>query len=393
MNYGGTYRNTPAHLVRQADAEDLDVVFALVVNKEQRIPDIGYFSPVPDPASTAAVLLSHGQEYHTSYWGHLGLLGLSDHYLIPGYAAYANTAAASLYPTNAAIADLAHAQGALVGYVHPFDDMPDPLAAAALTSELPVDVALGKVDYYEVLGFSEHRTSAAIWYRLLNCGFRPPAAAGTDAMANFASLRGPVGMNRVYALTEPVQTGAAATDTAARRQQWLAGLRAGRTLATNGPLVGLTVEGQPPGADIPVPAAGTGLRYRGFLRSIVPMDHLEIVMNGKVVRTIHLTGTHTSADFEGKINVSGNGWLLVRAWNDAARPEIFDIYPYGTTNAFFFHADGAATHCGSDAQFFLTWIDRLEAAAAAHADYNTAQEREATLGEIRAARAIMSERR
>jgi dipeptidyl aminopeptidase/acylaminoacyl peptidase len=28
MNYGGTYRNTPAHLVRQADAEDLDVVFA-----------------------------------------------------------------------------------------------------------------------------------------------------------------------------------------------------------------------------------------------------------------------------------------------------------------------------------------------------------------------------
>ena len=393
MNYGGTYRNTPAHLVRQADAEDLDVVFALVVNKEQRIPDIGYFSPAPDPASTAAVLLSHGQEYHTSYWGHLGLLGLSDHYLIPGYAAYANTAAASLYPTNAAIADLAHAQGALVGYVHPFDDMPDPSAPAALTSELPVDVALGKVDYYEVLGFSEHRTSAAIWYRLLNCGFRPPAAAGTDAMANFASLRGPVGMNRVYALTEPAQMGAASTDTTARRQEWLAGLHAGRTLATNGPLVGLTVEGQPPGADLPVPAGGTGLKYKGFLRSIVPMDHLEIVMNGKVVRTIRLTGTRMSADFEGKINVSGNGWLLVRAWNDAARPEIFDIYPYGTTNAFFFHADGATTHCGSDAQFFLTWIDRLEAAAAVHPDYNTAKEREATLGEIRAARAIMSERR
>jgi Tol biopolymer transport system component len=393
MNYGGTYRNTPAHLVRQADAEDLDLVFALVVNKEQRIPDIGYFSPLPDPASTAAVLLSHGQEYHTSYWGHLGLLGLSDHYLIPGYAAYAKTAAASLYPTNAAIADLAHAQGALVGYVHPFDDMPDPLAPTPLTSELPVDVALGKVDYYEVLGFSEHRTSAAIWYRLLNCGFRPPAAAGTDAMANFASLRGPVGMNRVYALTEPAQAGEAATDPLARRQAWLAGLRAGRTLATNGPLVGLTVEGQPPGADVAVPAGGAALGYKGFLRSIVPINHLEIVMNGKVVRTIHLTGTHMSADFDGRINVSGNGWLLVRAWNDAARPEIFDIYPYGTTNAFFFHADGATTHCGNDAQFFLTWIDRLETAAAAHPDYNTAKEREATLGEIRAARAIMSERR
>ena len=33
---------------------------------------------------------------------------------------------------------------------------------------------------------------------LLNCGLRIPAGAGTDAMANYASLRGPVGLNRVY---------------------------------------------------------------------------------------------------------------------------------------------------------------------------------------------------
>ncbi len=58
---------------------------------------------------------------------------------------------------------------------------------------------LGKVDYMEILGFSDHRTTADVWYRLLNLGFRIPAAGGTDAMANFASLRGPVGMNRVYA--------------------------------------------------------------------------------------------------------------------------------------------------------------------------------------------------
>jgi phage-related tail fiber protein len=100
-----------------------------------------------------------------------------------------------------------------------------------------------------------------------------------------------------------------------------------------------------------------------------------------------------SADFAGTLPVTGNGWLLVRAWNDAASPEIFDLYPYATTNAFFFHAGGAAIHCGSDAQFFLKWIDRLEEAAAANGDYNTDQEREATLGEIRAARGIMTERR
>src|SRR5256885_3445915 len=99
---------------------------------------------------------------------------------------------------NADVADMAHAQNkdALVGWVHPFDELPDPYKDAKLTNELPIDVALGKVDYYEVLGFSDHKASAAIWYRLLNLGFHMPTGAGTDAMTNFASLHGPGGLNR-----------------------------------------------------------------------------------------------------------------------------------------------------------------------------------------------------
>ncbi len=228
MNYGGAYRNTPSHLVFQAAAENLPIVQDLVVNKEQRIPDLSYFRTAPDPASTAANLLLHGQEFHTSYWGHLGLLHLTRNFLIPDYAAYANTAAASLYPTNAAIADLAHEQQGVVGYVHPFDSYPDP-AKEKLTDELPVDVALNKVDYIEVLGFSDHKSTAKVWYRLLNCGFHLPTAAGTDAMANFASLRGPVGLNRVY-----VEVPEGKLDI----EPWLASLKRGRTFATNGPLLG-----------------------------------------------------------------------------------------------------------------------------------------------------------
>jgi hypothetical protein len=131
MNYGGAYRNAPSHLIFQAAAENLPIVQDLVVNKEQRIPDISYFRTTADPASTAGNLLLHGQEFHTSYWGHLGLLHLARNFLIPDYAAYANTAAASLYPTNAAIADLAHEQQGVVGYVHPFDDVPNPERAIA----------------------------------------------------------------------------------------------------------------------------------------------------------------------------------------------------------------------------------------------------------------------
>ncbi len=198
MNYGGHYRNTPANLVEQARAEDLDVVYNLIVNKEERIPDIGYFRSVRDPASGDDVLLMHAQEFHTSYWGHLGLLNLSDHVLTPDFSAYQHTALASPYPHNGVIADLAHAQGGLVGYVHPFDWVIDPAKEKSLTNQLPADVANGKVDYIEVVGFADHKATAAIWYRLLNLGFRLPAGAGTDAMANYASLRGPVGMNRVF---------------------------------------------------------------------------------------------------------------------------------------------------------------------------------------------------
>ncbi|MGH7536646.1 MAG: CehA/McbA family metallohydrolase, partial [Gemmatimonadales bacterium] len=200
MNYGGSYRNDPEHLAFQARAEDLHLVENLIVNKEGRIPDQEYFRGSPDPVSSATTLIAHGEEYHTSYWGHLGLLGLRDHLVLPTYAGYANTAAASLYPTNGAVLDLARAQGATTGYVHPYDAYPDPRdSTRALTHALPADLALGKVDYYEALAFvDDPMATGRVWYQLLNCGFRLPAGAGTDAMANFASLRGPVGMNRVY---------------------------------------------------------------------------------------------------------------------------------------------------------------------------------------------------
>ena len=74
MDYGGVYRATPATLRLQAEAEDVQVVESLVVNKEQRVPDFAYFTGGLDPASTAETILRHDQEFHTSFWGHLGLL-------------------------------------------------------------------------------------------------------------------------------------------------------------------------------------------------------------------------------------------------------------------------------------------------------------------------------
>src|SRR5262249_56285429 len=117
--YGGPYRNYAGELLAGARAEGMAVVNNLIVNKEQRFPDIAYDGKGLDRASTKQTLIVHGQEFHTSYWGHRGVLGI-DRVLLPGYAGYPNTAAASLLPMNADEYDMAHAEGALVGPVHPF---------------------------------------------------------------------------------------------------------------------------------------------------------------------------------------------------------------------------------------------------------------------------------
>lgn len=396
MNYTGTYRNDSNKLVAQAEAEDLDLVFNLIVNKEQRVPDISSFTAAPDSASNPRVVLSQSQEFHTSYWGHLGLLGLNDHVLLPGYAAYPNTAAASLYPTNASIADLAHAQSALVGYVHPFDQVPDPAHDAVLTNELPVDAALGKVDYYEVVGFSDHRASAEVWHRLLNCGMRLSAAAGTDAMADYASLRGPIGLNRTYVQDSTTR----ASDPADRLAHWLAALKAGRSMVTNSALLGLTLNGQSPGSEVSTGLHGGNVHLQGFMRSIVPMDHLEVLKDGKVLHDIQLHGDRRSADIDEWVQIKEPGWVLLQAWSEHANPTIFDIYPFATTNPVFTvrAADKSGSvnstiHCGADADYFLQWIDRLDKGARAHPGFNSDDERQLTLRDLAAAHKVFEKRR
>ncbi len=383
MNYGGTYRNTPQWLALQAESEDLDMVYNLIVNKEQRIPDMEYFSTQPDPDSSDGVLVLHGQEFHTSLWGHLGLLGLNSHYLIPDYAAYANTAAASPFPSNSVVADLAHAQQALVGYVHPFDTLPDPTVEESLANSLPVDVALGKVDYYEVVGFSDHKVSAEVWHRLLNCGFRISAGAGTDAMANFASLRGPVGLNRVYAHL-PDQ----ATDTAARRDAWLGALKAGSTFATNGPLLQFTLADKGPGETLSVPQGKSSLEYRGMFRSIVPIQHLQILVNGKVVKELETGADGMGADFSGTLEVAGGGWALLRAYSDDNAAEVFDLYPYATTTPVWLESGDKSVAGQCDTTYFLAWVDRIQSVVENHPDFNTDAERDRLLSDVEQAREV-----
>jgi len=386
MNYGGAYRNTPTHLVEQARAEDLSVVNNLIVNKEQRFPDIAYDGEQLDSASKPDALVVHGQEFHTSYWGHRGLLNLKGHLLLPGYAGYPNTAAASLYPMNADVYDMAHARGALVGAVHPFDAVPDPFAnpPQRITDELPVDVALGKLDYMEIVGFSDHRSTAAIWYKLLNLGYRIPAGAGTDAMANFASLRGPVGMNRVYAWVPewPLNI-----------ELWYEALQKGRTFATNGPLLEFTLGGKRIGDEVTFEGAQAAVPFTAKMRSIVPVDHLEVVCNGRVVQTLKLEGARDSADTRGTLPLQESGWCILRASSDKAEYPVLDNYVYATTSSIYVTIGNKQPRSPQDADYFVAWIDRVIEETSQYPTWSSQQEKDGVLQKLQEAKRVFERMR
>ena len=380
MNYGGVYRNAPAHLVMQARSENLGIVNSLLVNKEQRFPDIAYNGGQRDAASTSGTLVVHGQEYHTSYWGHLGLLDIAGGVILPGYVGYPHTAASSLYPMNADVADIAHSRGALVGYVHPFDEYPEPILKPhdTLTTELPVDVALGKVDYMEILGFSDHRSTARVWYQLLNLGFRIPAAGGTDAMADYSSLRGPVGMNRVYARVG---------DGDVSPEAWMASLKAGRSFATNGPLLGFTLGNAAIGDELKFAAAQQRVKFTIRLRSIVAVEHLDLVCNGRVVRSLVAGKGIDHGDFSGSMALKDSGWCVARASSDAGRYPVLDTYVYATTSPIYVTIAGRKPHSPEDARYFAAWVDRTTETTSAYPDWNNAAEKRSVLERLAQAKA------
>jgi TolB protein len=385
MNYGGTYRSEREILLEQAEGEGVRIVNNLVVNKEQRFPDIhsALFNEVLKYFSWNATDLV-GQEFHTSYWGHRGILNLKDHLLLPGYAGYPNTAAASLYPMNADIYDLAHEQGALVGAVHPFDVEPNPFASPPenITDELPVDVALGKVDYMEIVGFSDHRSTAAVWYRLLNLGFRIPAGGGTDATTNYAApIRGQVGMDRVYASVPNVPLGISV-------EAWMDSLKKGRTFATNGPLIEFTLGGQKLGDELKFDGAQAVVPFTAKLRSIVPVDHLEVVCNGRVMETLKLAAARDSADITGELPLRESGWCVLRASSDNSEYPVLDNYVYATTSPVYVTIGGKPPRSPEDARYFAAWIDRTIDTTSHYPDWNSHAEREYVLKRLAEAKAV-----
>jgi hypothetical protein len=324
--------------------------------------NVEHFSGKLSPLSTPEYLLYANEEFRNHFLGHLIFLKLQKLVWpistgeLPenGWGGYA-------LPTHADAAELARKQGALVIWAH----FPYP------NGECPVDVALGKIDAFDILTtgdpFQLHPTLQRIYrmygprvydmapidvyYQYLNCGFRISASSGSDKMSTSV----PMGSARVY-----VNTGRS-VDYAS----WVDGIRQGRTFISTGPIVEISVDGKGPGEEL---RAGKGsapqkVKVKAHSRSRMPYKTLEIIHNGKVVASSSPTGAHFEATLEAEVDIERSGWVAARCYGREMLPyggppgHWFRMPVFAHTNPVWVTVDGRPTDPGNAPELFLEQIE------------------------------------
>jgi TolB protein len=348
-NYGfGPWYNTPATIFEQCAGEDLRVANLVVANSDgEPVFDREFFSGGMHPLSTPQRIVYWNQEFRSTLWGHMTLFNLT-RLVEPIFTGFRDTTNPFDVPANFDIAAHAHRQGGLASYTHPANNTVDIFRHEYGAKGLAVDVALGRLDTIDVMG-RLYETSTPMWYHVLNCGFRVPAAAGTDCFLNRLHAATP-GFGRVYVhLPEGLDY-----------RKWVAGLKAGRSFVSNGPVLefaaGTAGVGDTVRLDRP-----TKLRVRGRVESQHPLRSLELVYNGKVVASGAMAANQLSATLDLEFELDRSGWIALRASGPAAE------YWHGGrrgahTNPIYVEIPGRPLDRTASAGYFLAWIDRLERA-------------------------------
>jgi len=207
------------------------------------------------------------------------------------------------------------------------------------------------------------------YYRFLNCGFRL-AATGGSAMGVMAV---PLGYSRTYAKLDGPLTEA----------NYLAAIHAGRTFATSGPMLILTADGLDCGSEIRYSTAtGKPIRIETRLRSIQPIDSLELIANGKVIKNVNLKDRppspvlrKESRGLEESIVLAfeprRSGWVAARAIFTAPDGRLRQAH----TSPIYITVDGKPTASKIDAEYMIRWIDRLVQVADKPGRYKSDTER------------------
>ena len=328
----------------EARGEDLNVVNVLAAKWGELITSVEHFQGRPDPLSGGNHIVYVNEESRHNFLGHTVLLNLKELvYPLSWEGPGAGIPGGIDSPSMAHHADQAHAQGGLVGWAH----FPNP------DGELAVDVALGKIDSFDLFtwgdpfsGKGSQESPLELWYRFLNCGFDIPLTAGTDKMWN----RQVVGNPRTYVKVEGPFSYAA----------WIAGIRAGRTFVTTGPLLDFQMEGRLPGETIAMPEGGE-LEVKVNVRSRIPVARIEIIQNGKVVSAVQNDHAELALELASSVRIDKSSWIAARVYSPRVLPyqAVFDPNPVmAHTGPVYVRVSDQPRRSAGDAAFFEKWTER-----------------------------------
>jgi len=395
LHYGGEMAMTLEDAALAQRAEDLHLLQLMVANCNDggRLVDEDVFSADPHAAGAADHLLVGAEEYRNALYGHLCLSGI-DALVEPAFTGVPLSAHPHDFPTNAEIAGRARAAGGAVSYAHPVLDPGlelDRVFSVARNVEakaLPVDAALGRIDAVDLLSYPGQTLDVvALWYRLLNCGLRIAATAGSDAFMNMNTagellafdvngdaFSSPPGGVRAFARTDGAFTPGAWRDAVLR----------GETFVTSGPMIDLQVDGRGPGAILGAPP-GSRLRIEASAGAAVPFDRLEVIVDGAVIARADAVGGHDAA-ITCELEVERGCWIAARAIGGPHELALADIV-FAHTSPVYVDVEGAPARSADDAAYFAAWIDRLGALTEAEGVFDGAAQREAVLAQFHEARA------
>lgn len=204
-----------------------------------------------------------------------------------------------------------------------------------------------------------------LYYRLLNCGFRLPASAGSAS----GVMPAPPGHNRVYV---QIADGFSVDG-------FYSGLRAGRSFVTNGPLLEFTVGDASVGDAVEATGdAVVPVRIRADHDR--PVERVELVADGAVIAAA------SGPLLETEVQLSGVRWLAARAFGSQAPGQTL-------AHTSPIYVRGATIPVAEDAAYFVTWIDELVASVHEHPDrHPTDEARAAALALFAEARAVFAAR-
>jgi hypothetical protein len=232
-----------------------------------------------------------------------------------------------------------------------------------------------KPEYEAPLGMALWTTE--VYYKFLNCGFKLPVSAGSASGVKPS----PLGFNRVYVhLAEKFGY-----------RPWFRGLKAGRSFATNGPMLFLTVNGQEPGATITMPAttarATRKVKAHATASSARELEKLEIVWKGKVLKTAPVIDSGSPLTLEAEIDATETGWVAARAFEKSS-----SSIRFAHTSPVYVQVGQDRGIVEEDVKFFLTWLDRESEFYRRLTGFKSESHRQAMLDFFHQARAVYASR-